>query len=65
LAGGDFIFVMEKKHRRILEENFRDALVGKSVIYLNIPDEYRYMEPDLIDELKAGLSQHVELPELD
>jgi predicted protein tyrosine phosphatase len=63
IGWADLIFVMEKKHRRILEENFPDALVGKSVICLNIPDEYRYMESALIDQLKAGLSQHVELPE--
>ena len=58
----DLIFVMEKKHRRILEENFPEALVGRSIICLNIPDEYRYMEPALIDALKSGLSQHIELP---
>ena len=65
IGWADLIFVMEKKHRRILEENFPDALMGKSVICLNIPDEYRYMEPALTDELKAGLSQHLELPESD
>ena len=65
IGWADFIFVMEKKHRRILEENFPEALVGKRIICLNIPDEYRYMEPALMDELKAGLSQHVELPESD
>jgi predicted protein tyrosine phosphatase len=63
IGWADFIFVMEKKHRRILEENFPEALVGKRVICLNIPDEYRYMEPALMDELKAGLSQQIELPE--
>jgi predicted protein tyrosine phosphatase len=65
IGWADFIFVMEKKHRRILEENFPEALEGKRIICLNIPDEYRYMEPALMDELKAGLSQHVELPESD
>ena len=65
IGWADLIFVMEKKHRRILEENFPEALVGKSVVCLNIPDEYRYMEPALIDELKAGLGQHIELPESD
>jgi predicted protein tyrosine phosphatase len=63
IGWADFIFVMEKKHRRILDENFPGALDSKHVICLNIPDEYRYMEPALIDELKAGLSQHIELPQ--
>jgi predicted protein tyrosine phosphatase len=65
IGWADFIFVMEKKHRRILEENFPEALEGKRIICLNIPDEYRYMEPALIDELKTELSQHVQLPEAD
>lgn len=65
IGWADFIFVMEKKHRRILEENFPEALNGKQVICLHIPDEYIYMEPALIDELKAGLSQHIEMAESD
>ncbi len=63
IGWADLIFAMEKKHRRILEENFPEALAGKSVICLNIPDEYRYMESALVDELKAGIHQHIELPE--
>ena len=65
IGWADLIFVMEKKPRRILEENFPEALVGKAIICLNIPDEYRYMEPALMDELKVEISQHVELPESD
>lgn len=64
IGWADLIFVMEKKHRRILEENFPEALDGKRVICLNIPDKYRYMEPDLIDELKAGLTQHIQMPDV-
>jgi len=62
IGWADLIFVMEKKHVRILEENFPDALNGKRIICLNIPDVYRYMEPALIDELKAALSEHIQLP---
>jgi predicted protein tyrosine phosphatase len=62
IGWADFIFVMEKKHRRILEENFSEALEGREIVCLNIPDEFRYMEPALMDELRTGLSQHIELP---
>jgi predicted protein tyrosine phosphatase len=55
---------MEKKHRRILEENFPEALNGKQVICLHIPDEFTYMELALIDDLQAGISQHIQLPDL-
>ena len=61
IGWADIIFVMEKKHLRILEDNFQENLDGKRLICLNIPDEFIYMEPDLIDELKAGISQHIEL----
>src|ERR1700757_407653 len=50
LGWADLIFVMEKKHKRILEENFGEALQGKSVVCLHIEDVYRYMDPDLFDE---------------
>jgi predicted protein tyrosine phosphatase len=63
IGWADFIFVMEKKHRRILEENFPEALNGRKVICLHIPDVYQYMEPALVDDLKAGISHHVQLPE--
>lgn len=36
---------------------------GGGVSFLQIEDIYRYMEPALIDELKAGLSGHVEVQE--
>ena len=63
IGWADIIFVMEMKHARMLREKFGEALVGKEVICLNIPDHYRYMEPALIDELKAKLSEHVDVPE--
>lgn len=62
LGWADLVFVMEKKHRRILEENFPETLNGKRIICLHIPDEYRYMEPELVSVLKAALAQHIELP---
>ncbi len=65
IGWADFIFVMEKKHRRILEKNFPEALEGKRIICLQIQDVYAYMEPALINELKAGLRQHIELSESD
>ena len=48
----DIIFVMEKSHKRKLSQNFPRFLKDKKVICLDIPDEYEYMEPALIDLLK-------------
>ena len=58
----DMVFVMEEEHVEILQERFGEALNAKPVICLNIPDIYRYMEPALIDDLKAALREYVDLP---
>ena len=63
IGWADLIIVMEKKHRRILEENFPEALKGKKVICLHIPDQYHCMQPELVHLLKMGLAQHINLPE--
>lgn len=48
----DTIIVMEKTHRNRLNRKFRHALGGKRIAVLNIPDEYDYMDEDLIQLLK-------------
>lgn len=55
----DVIVVMEKAHRAKLRKRFRDALNGKRVICLDIPDEYDFMEPALIDLLEARMARHL------
>ena len=51
----DIIFVMERQHRNKLQKKFRKALKDQSVVVLSIPDDYEYMDPDLIDILKAKM----------
>lgn len=57
------IFVMENRHRSLLQRSFPVALCGKPLDVLDIPDDYRYMDPDLIELLQARLSAH--FPELE
>lgn len=45
------IFVMEPTHRKKLAQKFRRYLNGKKIICLNIPDDYAYMQQELIDLL--------------
>jgi predicted protein tyrosine phosphatase len=56
LAWADIIFVMEKAHRNRLATRFKRHLNGKRVICLDIPDEYDYMQPELVTllEKKVG-----------
>ncbi len=63
ITWANLIFVMEPWHSLVLEQDFSKALKGKRVICLNIPDEYQYMEPELVHVLKTALAQHIDLPE--
>jgi len=57
LAWAELIFVMEKSHRNKLSKKFRPHLGGKRVICLDIPDEYDYMEPALVELLKRKVAR--------
>ncbi|AFZ09970.1 Methyltransferase type 11 [Oscillatoria nigro-viridis PCC 7112] len=59
----DLIFVMEKKHGDRLRSKFPESLEGKKVICLQIPDNYEYMEPELVELLQAKLNPYMEMPE--
>lgn len=50
------IVVMEKTHRNKLSKKFREHLGGKHIVCLDIPDDYDFMQPELIRllEAKAG-----------
>lgn len=53
LAWADLIFVMEPVHRRKLTARFRSGLASKRVICLDIPDDFDFMAPELIERLQA------------
>lgn len=53
LAWADLIFVMEPIHRRKLTARFPAELARKRVICLDIPDDFDYMAPELIDLLQT------------
>ncbi|WP_342424672.1 protein tyrosine phosphatase [Paenibacillus sp. FSL E2-0178] len=63
IGWSDLIFVMEKKHTRRLRDKFADSLRNKQVIYLDIPDDYRFMDEELIEILKSRVSEYIEVPE--
>ena len=47
----DLICVMEEKHLSRLRAEFRNALKVKEIRVLDIPDEYKFMDPELVDLL--------------
>ena len=55
------IFVMEKTHRNKLSKKFKSYLNGKRVICLDMPDEFEYMQPELIRLLTAKVAGFLRL----
>lgn len=55
----DVIFVMERAHRARLNRRFRDRLKGKRVVCLDIPDDYAFMQPELVALLEKKVGPHL------
>ena len=62
LGWADLIFCMEKSHLERLRRKFPEAMRERRVVCLHLPDDYEYMHPDLLDELRARLAPHVAVP---
>ncbi len=52
ISWADIIFVMEVKHKDRLVAEFTRMVTHKPIHVLDIPDEYRFMDPELVSELK-------------
>lgn len=52
----DRIIVMDLKQKKKLNTLFKDALVDKTIRCLSIPDNYEYMQPELVDILTTKLA---------
>ncbi len=55
----DVIFAMERPHRAKIQTRHRRALNGQRVIVLGIPDEYEFMDPQLVRLLRAKMARWV------
>ena len=59
LRWADLIFVMERAHRNKLSARFKPHLGRARVICLEIPDEYEFMDPELIRVLRARVPRYL------
>lgn len=59
----DLVLVMEKKHRARLRAEFGPALDDKEIHVLDIPDEYQFMDQELVSELKRAVGSVLGLEE--
>ncbi len=55
----ELIFVMEKRHKHRLNERFGQGLNEKQIIVLDIEDNYRYMDEELIEMLKTSVNPYL------
>jgi protein-tyrosine phosphatase len=55
----DIIFVMEKKHKDRIEQRFATVVNEKELIVLDIPDNYQFMDEELVDLIKLSVSTYV------
>lgn len=59
LLWADLVFVMEKAHRAQIQQRFPEVVASKEIIVLDLPDEYGYMDEELIAELKARVEPYL------
>lgn len=61
LAWATLVLVMEKTHLRRLKQRFARQLQGKRVACLDIPDNYAFMQDELVQRLRARVSRYLRL----
>jgi predicted protein tyrosine phosphatase len=53
LRWADVVFLMEKSHLNRIKKRYSTVLEDKRVFVLHIPDDYEFMQAELVDELEA------------
>src|ERR1700758_39843 len=53
------IFAMEKKHKQKMIEKFPFETERKQIIILDIPDEYQFMDEELIEDIKSKVNNYI------
>ena len=56
----DIIFAMEKEHKQRLIERFPLETMEKEIVILNIPDEYEYMDEELVENIKTSVDPYID-----
>ncbi|HEX7644733.1 MAG TPA: phosphotyrosine protein phosphatase [Burkholderiaceae bacterium] len=60
IAWADIVFAMEQKHKSRLAAEFGRLLEHKRVVVLDIPDDYKAMDPELIELLRDAVAPILE-----
>ena len=59
LLWADLIFVMESKHKSRLHEAFPSISSDLEIQALDIPDDYTFMPPELVQLLRDGIEPFI------
>ena len=62
LDWADVVCVMEARLLKVLKRRFPDQMAAKTVVELNIPDNFQRMQPELIAILTEQLIPHLGPP---
>lgn len=60
ISWADHIFVMEQKHKTRLKAAFRAPSKHAKIHILDIPDDYQYGDPELVELIRSGTEWVVE-----
>ena len=61
IGWADVIFVMEYQQKRKLVANFGQLVAHKPLVVLDIPDDYHYMDPELVTILQETVADYLDL----
>jgi len=59
----DIIFVMERKHLQRLQAEYARLIEHKRIHVLDIPDDYRYMDPELVSMVEDTVGSYLSADE--
>lgn len=59
LAWADTVLVMEAAHRAKIAARFQPQLRGKRMAVLGIPDQFAYMDPELVRLLQQKVPRYL------
>ena len=59
LDWANLIFVVERRHRSKLTTTFGSHLKAQRLVCLDIPDDYEFMDPALVELLKTRVPRHL------
>ena len=59
ISWADIIFVMEKKHKERIVQNFKHEIENRPIVILDILDEYEFMDPELVEDIRTKVDNYL------